>query len=353
MMSAEIPRGVRRLTRYSELASYLEQFAQGVFPFIWLTGRPGVGKSEAIHEAIRDRRVMLSKSGRLSALRFFIECFEHMDEPIILDDAEHLLEDKNGRKLVSALGDTTEEKLLSWQTATHHRDLEGVPRQFPTRSSLCIIANENVRALAIQNRALMLYFDPNNEEIHRAVSRWYWEQDIHDWIGARLARFQPLDARAYIHAANDKLGCRDWRRLFMEANAIDNSECLVQDLETDAALPAIKDKVRRFGEILGSEGGSRANYFNVKKRLKKRGKLLVEPTVAVITLPRAGKRPARHIALADAGPPAPPAADLPAREAFVRPISGVKGAGQPPCSPADDSVGWERPPDDEDDDDAA
>jgi hypothetical protein len=216
---------------------------------------------------------------------------------------------------------------------------------------LCIIANASVTEPAIQSRALMLYFDPSNEEIHRQAARWFWEQEIHDWIGARLARLHPLDARAYLHCDNDKLGQRDWRRLFLEANAIDAVECLVQDLETDPAYPTAKDRVRRFAEILGSAGGSRSNYYSVRRRLQKDGRLLTDPTVGVIPLVRAGKRPLTRTLSADSTP-ALPAPDVPVRESFVRPVSGSAGTATPqPRMSADDTTSWERPTDDEDDED--
>ena len=47
------------------------------------------------------------KGGQLTPLQFYLDCYVHRGEPIILDDAEHLLDDRIGAKLVSALGDTS------------------------------------------------------------------------------------------------------------------------------------------------------------------------------------------------------------------------------------------------------
>jgi hypothetical protein len=301
-----------------------------------------VGKTEGILEATRGHKVLYCKSGQLTPLSFYLRCFAHRNEPIILDDVEHLLSDPLGRKLVSALGDTGSEKIMSWHSAS--RRLEDVPAEFTTNSPLCIIANASVTDRAIQNRAVILDFDPSNEEVHRSVVSWFWDQEIHDWIGRQLARLQPIDARGYLHAANDKLAGRDWQQLFLQANAMDVAECLVQNLESDPAYATVKDRIRRFGEVLGSEGGSKANYHNIKRRLKKRGCLLAEPTVGVI--PLRGRRPVRVTPGDNDTTPSPPAADIPLREQFARPINGAPAATptRGPEAAADDSVGWERPP---------
>jgi hypothetical protein len=352
VMREKLPAKMRRLTLYDELVSYLEQFAQGLYPFLWLTGRPGVGKTEEIAKAMQGRTVWLAKSGQLTPLRLYIECYAHLDQPIILDDVEHLLDDPLGAKLVSALGDTSAEKLLNWHSSSGR--LGDTPEQFRTTSPVCIIANETVTRLAIQNRALMLYFDPDNAEIHRHTASWFWDQEIHDWIGKRLARLQPLDARTYIHTYNDKAAGRDWRKLFLDANAADPIECLVQDLEIDPAYPTVKDKERRFGEVLGGKGGSRANYHNVKKRLKAAGRLIVEATLGVIPL-----RQTRPLVRRGDAPLYTPPADVPpgvpctltnAREEFVATNQRQNAQTQTqPRSAADDTVAWERPKDNDED----
>jgi hypothetical protein len=77
--------GTRLLTRYSELESYLKQFAEGIYRFLWVMGRPGVGKTEAAAAAVWDRRVLYVKSARVSALSLYVQCYEHLNEPVVLD----------------------------------------------------------------------------------------------------------------------------------------------------------------------------------------------------------------------------------------------------------------------------
>jgi hypothetical protein len=83
-----------------------------------------------------------AKSGddQLTPVQFYIDCYRHRSQPIILDDAEHLLETPIGEKLISSLGETRPTKQLSYGTTSHV--LGEVPDNFYTTSPLCIIANK-------------------------------------------------------------------------------------------------------------------------------------------------------------------------------------------------------------------
>src|SRR5262245_46429198 len=106
MRVPKVPPGARHLRTYPELESYMTDFVQGHYPFLWVVGRVGLSKTEAIQTATRGRDVYYRKSGQLTPVRLYIDCYHHRGQPVILDDAEHLLENKLGAKLISALGDT-------------------------------------------------------------------------------------------------------------------------------------------------------------------------------------------------------------------------------------------------------
>jgi hypothetical protein len=101
------PRDARHLRTYQEFESYLRDFVAGLYPFLWVVGRPGVAKTEAVTAAVRGRQVYYRKGGQLTPLRFYIDCYYHRGQPLILDDAESLLDSKLGANLLSALGDTS------------------------------------------------------------------------------------------------------------------------------------------------------------------------------------------------------------------------------------------------------
>src|SRR5262249_27568969 len=147
----------------------------------------------------------------------------------------------------AALGNTTPDKKLSWNTRS---PIPGdIPSEFLTNSPLCILSNKPTAHKAIQSRAVILYFDPTNIEVHKAAARWYWDQEIHDWVGKHLQDLPALEARWYVHAHYDKTSGRDWQQLLLKTRAPDNMPSIVvQDLETDPAYPSCEDKVRRFTE---------------------------------------------------------------------------------------------------------
>lgn len=349
MRVREVPPGARRLKAYAELESYLADFAQGNYPFLWVVGRPGVAKTESLRAAVRGRDVFIQKGGQLTPLQFYVNCFAHRGKPVILDDAEHLLDNKVGAKLVSALGDTTTAKRMCYGTTT--RLPAGTPQSYLTTSPLCVIANKNTRDEAIQSRAVTLFFDPTNLEVHRAVARWYWDQEVHDWFGRHLHRLPPLDSRWYVTASQDKRAARDWRHILLSSRTPDRQTCLVQDLEQDAACPTTEDKARRFSEELaGEKGASRATYFRIRRRLEGEGTLVPE-CVGPIQLSRS--RPPASPTLAEldemeAGRPEPEEEpgrlDVPLRDTFTQPIRGTgptrSGAVRPTL---DDNLPWEAP----------
>jgi hypothetical protein len=45
-------------------------------------------------------------------------------------------------------------------------------------ASLCLIATKATTDEAIQSRAVVLYFDPTNVEIRRAIGQWFWSQVV-------------------------------------------------------------------------------------------------------------------------------------------------------------------------------
>src|SRR4051812_19642598 len=116
MKVKEVPNGARILKAYAELESYLADFAQGRYPFLWIVGRPGVAKTESLRAAVKTHSVYSQKGGQVTPLQFYVNCYEHRGQPIILDDAEHLLDNNLGAKLVSALGDTTPAKQMCYAT---------------------------------------------------------------------------------------------------------------------------------------------------------------------------------------------------------------------------------------------
>lgn len=355
MRTRTVPRGARQLRAYAELESYLADFVRTTYQFLIIIGRPGLAKTESIKRAIRGRQVLYYKGGQLTPAQFYIDCYHHRGEPVILDDAEHLLDNKVGAKLVSALGDTTPVKTLAY--ATTGRVLGDVPQNYNTTSPLCIIGNRIALPDEIQSRAVILDFSPSNEEIHRAASAWFWDQTIHDWFGAHLHRLTALDARWYLIAHQDKQSGRDWRQILLRAHAPNRVTCIVQDLESDPAYPTREAKAQRFVELAGA---SRVTYFRLRRRLEEEQRL-IPAVVSPIPLRRT-KAPGKPSLLELESMEVPPAdlqedanpLDVPVREQFAEPIrtstASITPSGPRPFADDADTLAWEKTSHDDDGD---
>jgi hypothetical protein len=339
MKTPEIPKTARVVRTYADLRQYLDEFARGLRRFVWLLGRPGVAKSESVKAALaRCPRFYYRPGGQLTPLQFYIDLYQHRDQPIVLDDAEHLLDHEVGFKLISALGDTAPRRLLTY--GSRSTALDGTPLMFDTESPLCIISNRPTPHEAIRSRALVLYFDPSNSEIHADAASWFWDQQIHDWFGQHLSRVARLESRWYLRCYEDKRAGRDWARLaladYVQPN--DRPSVVVQDLEHDASCPNPEDKARRFAEIFAAaKGGSRATYHRVRKALRDKGQLDIEAAPRILL--RHTSPPAAPSPLEGGAPPGP----SPAHAAFATPVTG-SGAGGPPPAQLDDTVAFEQPP---------
>src|SRR5262245_54764814 len=202
MGRTRIPDGARHLTTYAEFESYLKDFVANRYPFLWVVGRPGIGKSKSIEAVTRGRQVYYCDPAQLTPASLFDQLFRRRGQHIILDDVEDFLKDPCGAKIIAALGNTTPDKKLSWNTRS---PIPGdIPSEFLTTSPLCILSNKPTAHKAIQSRAVILYFDPTNIEVHKAAAGWYWDQEIHDWVGRHLQDLPALEARWYVHAHYDK-----------------------------------------------------------------------------------------------------------------------------------------------------
>jgi hypothetical protein len=304
------------------------------------------------------RNCYYRKAGQVTPAQFNIDCYHYRGQPIILDDAEGPLDSKLGASLIGALGDASAVESLSYGTTS--RALGDVPQRYVTTSPLCVLTNRTTKHEAIQSRARILFADPTNLEVHRAVTRWFWDQEIHDWFGQHRYRLPPLDARWYLIAHRDKQAGWDWRQILLATHSENRATCLVQDLEGDPAYPTREDKARRSVELMGDfRGASRPTYFRVRLRLEGEHRLIPESIAPIVLrrtrlpgIPSLAELEALEVPLTTLPEEEPRQLDLPVPEAFTQPIRGSIPSQAPPPRPIlDDRLPWERPPqmDDEDD----
>jgi hypothetical protein len=144
-----------------------------------------------------------------------------------------------------------------------------IPPSFGTTSRVILIANEwrtlnpNVRAL--EDRAIILHFDPSNSEVHRRVGEWFQDQEVYEFIARALPSISAISMRHYCKASQlRQAGFGDWRTSLLQMVYSDARMACVVALQNEPTLHSEKDRVERFAELTGY---SRATYFRIKARL--------------------------------------------------------------------------------------
>jgi hypothetical protein len=281
MSTSRTPDGAARITTYDDLDRFVRAFADGVFNFLILVGDPGLQKSRVVRDAMPDACWI---EGHATPLGIYMRLWERRNDPVIIDDVDSLYGDKAAVRLLKGLCQTERHKVVAWETSARVLEREDIPRRFTTSSPVMIIANVwrslNVNVQAIEDRGHLLHFVPTPLEVHRRTATWFWDQQIYDWIGARLHLVPRPSMRMYLAAWELKKAVMDWRGWILN-RWLEGPRLLVARLQADPSFATEEDRVKAFVE---QGGGCRATYFRHAKLLKPAG----EPP---------------HIALAHSAPP--------------------------------------------------
>ena len=189
--------------------------------------------------------------GYAKPFQVYKELYWHMDEKVVLDDAESLWKETTGtgRKLIRELTELEDPNEVSWTTANKDLDAEGIPRKFETRSKLAIICNEfffgtKTEDIVIRDRAILLHFDPTPLDVYLQASQWYWDQEIYDYFRSRLHVMAEVTARALRKCWDMKRAGMDWRKYLNDCYCYDPHMALVQELERNCR--SVPERIRLF-----------------------------------------------------------------------------------------------------------
>ena len=274
-----LPREVILLTTYAQLDLYLAKFSAEELGLVLLLGRHGTGKSESVRRTLSTPgsgdqigqnvgRTPLHVEGHMQPFGLYRQLWEHRNQPIVLDDLDRLYADPGCVRLLKPLCNTVKNKRLHW--LTNQTMNEGVvPSTFTTSSNVILIANEwkslnpNVRAL--EDRAIILHFNPSNEELHRQVGEWFGDREVYEFIG-QISTLAPLiSMRHYCKGAQlRKAGFDDWRTSLLQMVMPDAREACVIAVQLDQRLLSEQERVQQF---IASTKCSRATYFRLKSKL--------------------------------------------------------------------------------------
>jgi hypothetical protein len=281
MRSKTIPADCEIIRTYDALKSFRDAFFEAAMYFLLIIGRHGLSKSHEFEERCRpykdhsgnDIDVAHYVKGNVSAVEAYRLAYHNRNKLLVFDDAERLWADANGRFLLRDLTENKPTKTVNWRV--DNKSL-GAPKQFDTTSRICLIMNrfafgDAAEYDAIADRAHMVYFDPTVVEVHKNAAIWFWDQEIHDFIGAHLHLIDrdKLSARTYVKAY-ERRQKGDWREFLERRFFSQEAERWVVSIENDARFRTVEQKVTEFEQRTGL---CRATYFNTKKQLKKDGQL--------------------------------------------------------------------------------
>ncbi len=113
--SKSLPQHAVHVRAFAELEQYVHAFAQGHLNLLMIFGHPGVGKSRCVRQALGRKVCWIG--GQATPFGIYLQAYEHRHQPIVLDDVDGLYADRQGIRLLKALGQTERTKTLSWQSA--------------------------------------------------------------------------------------------------------------------------------------------------------------------------------------------------------------------------------------------
>jgi hypothetical protein len=179
-----------------------------------------------------------------------------------------LYANREGVRLLKCLTQTDPLKTVSWHTDAPTLLRDHIPQEFQTTSRVAIITNEwkttTRHVAALQDRGHLVIFEPSALEVHQRTGEWFWDQEIFDFIGARLHLMREASMRHYLAAWELKQAGMDWRRLVL-SRCLSGKALLVAQLK---ASPDYASEARRVRAFIACGGGSRSTYFNLCKRLQ-------------------------------------------------------------------------------------
>ena len=267
-----IPRDAITVTTYAELGRYVESFADGSLNLVLLLGRPGIGKTECVKTALgidaESEHSALYVEGHAQPFGLYQDLWRFRDNPVVLDDLDRLYANPDCVRLLKALCNTREAKQINW-LSNAVASVPDLPTEFTTTSTVMLIANEwrslngNVRAL--EDRAIILWFNPNAEEVHRQTSEWFDDPEVYRFIASYLPHVPELSMRYYDKGKRlRKAGFVDWRKSVLQMMLGDRTVAVVAGLQMD---PRLSSESQRVSQFIAETGLSRATYFRVKAKL--------------------------------------------------------------------------------------
>src|SRR5262249_25259791 len=144
----------------------------------------------------------------------------------------------------------------------------------------------NADVAAVEDRGHVLVFEPTALEVHRQAAKWFWDQEIFDFVAAHLHLIAQHSLRTYWQGWELAQAGLDWRRAIL-SRCLTGPALLVARLKADRSFTSEAARVQVF---VAAGAGCRATYYHHARKLR-------------------ASTPAPRIALGETTPPKQPGPD--------------------------------------------
>jgi hypothetical protein len=307
----EAPPHALTVTEYQEFRRLVSAFAAEHYGLMAIVGPPGVAKSEIVTRTMQKIHGIgrwASIRGKHSSLDLYRRMYENRLHPIVLDDLDGLLADRNNTALLKAICDTKRVRRVEW--GSYHSAFAGpfpLPKSFDAISTVAVIANDltklNKNIEAVLDRGLTICFRPSAVEIHREIASagWFDDEEIFRFVGEHLHLLVSPSMRFYITAKQHKKAGMNWKELVLRTieSSTDAATLLVAKLLADPHFDRLSaPEAAREAAFFAQGGGSRATYHRRKQEVLTSRGAVDRDAVAAIRLGPAVIDPA-DIAMAE------------------------------------------------------
>lgn len=259
------PKNAIEVRSYEELRQFAEAFAAGNLNLLILVGRAGTAKSQTMRRVVGESVCWIESNA--SAFGIYGKLFQHRDQPVVIDDVDALYSDKAAVRLLKCLCQTDPVKVVAWHTGATGGST-GIPREFETTSHVCLIANDwkslNANTAAVEDRGHLVLFDPSPEEVHREVSKWFWDQTVYDWFADHLHLLPELSMRNYVRAHELRRSGIDWVKVLL-GDSVPEKAVLIARIKADTKFNEERDRVSEFKRL---GGGGSTTWYKWSKRIR-------------------------------------------------------------------------------------
>lgn len=249
--------------------------------FFAIVGPAGTGKTQHMKRAVSDATLYI-EGGKVSPLGLYTGLYDHRnDKKVVIDDAESILQESDGRNLAKGLCQTCRIKTVSWKTHSKVLKEKKVPDSYKVTASLGLISNElslleDKKIAPLISRGVLILFTPSKYEIHDHTKGWFlgqnpdqYSKDIYDFFTKNIDTIGTLDMRDYYTARVMARRGYDWRAFLREKLlGWDSRELLAEKLMKDRSFRTNLERYKVFRQRTG-KSLSHFNEILTKRELRK------------------------------------------------------------------------------------